>query len=79
MSADQNRPETCDILHHRNLRARSDVSPLHMTERVIEVAGLRKEYRSAFGKPPITALDGIDFQIGAGAPGKRPPSRSFSD
>jgi len=37
-----------------------------MTERVIEVAGLRKEYRSAFGKPPITALDGIDFQIGAG-------------
>jgi ABC-2 type transport system ATP-binding protein len=37
-----------------------------MTERVIEVAGLRKEYRSTLGRAPITALDGIDFQVSAG-------------
>jgi ABC-2 type transport system ATP-binding protein len=33
---------------------------------VIEVAGLRKEYRSSFGKGRITALDGIDFQVQEG-------------
>ncbi|HET8796608.1 MAG TPA: ABC transporter ATP-binding protein [Thermoanaerobaculia bacterium] len=33
---------------------------------VIEVTGLRKEYRSSFGKGRITALDGIDFQVGEG-------------
>jgi ABC-2 type transport system ATP-binding protein len=33
---------------------------------VIEVAGLRKEYRSSFGKGRITALDGIDFQVREG-------------
>ena len=37
-----------------------------MSERVIDVAGLRKEYRSKLGKPPIKALDGIDFQVDAG-------------
>ena len=37
-----------------------------MTNRVIEVSALRKEYRSSFGKPPITALDGIDINVGAG-------------
>jgi ABC-2 type transport system ATP-binding protein len=33
---------------------------------VIEVSGLRKQYTSSFGKPKITALDGIDFQVGEG-------------
>jgi len=33
---------------------------------LIEVQGLRKQYRSSFGKPKITALDGIDFQVGEG-------------
>ena len=33
---------------------------------VIEVSGLRKEYRSSFGKGRITALDGIDFQVQEG-------------
>ncbi|MBV8517724.1 MAG: ABC transporter ATP-binding protein [Acidobacteria bacterium] len=33
---------------------------------LIEVSGLRKQYRSSFGKPPITALDGIDFTVGEG-------------
>ena len=33
---------------------------------LIEVAGLRKIYRSAFGKPRITALDGIDFTVREG-------------
>jgi ABC-2 type transport system ATP-binding protein len=33
---------------------------------IIEVAGLRKLYRSAFGKPRITALDGIDFTVQPG-------------
>ena len=33
---------------------------------IIEVAGLRKVYRSAFGKSRITALDGIDFSVGEG-------------
>jgi len=37
-----------------------------MSEGVIEVAGLRKEYPSKLGRPPIIALDGIDFQVGAG-------------
>ncbi|HEU4520949.1 MAG TPA: ABC transporter ATP-binding protein [Thermoanaerobaculia bacterium] len=30
---------------------------------LIEVSGLRKVYRSSFGKPGITALDGIDFSV----------------
>ena len=33
---------------------------------VIEVAGLRKVYRSAVGKRRITALDGIDFSVNRG-------------
>src|SRR5687768_2964560 len=33
---------------------------------IIEVSGLRKQYRSAFRKPLITALDGIDFTVGEG-------------
>jgi ABC-2 type transport system ATP-binding protein len=37
-----------------------------MTATVIEVSGLRKDYRSALGRPPITALDGIDFRVGEG-------------
>jgi len=33
---------------------------------LIEVAGLRKTYRSAIGKPRITALDGIDLTVREG-------------
>jgi ABC-2 type transport system ATP-binding protein len=33
---------------------------------LIEVSGLRKLYRSSLGKPKITALDGIDFQVAEG-------------
>ena len=33
---------------------------------LIEVSGLRKQYTSSFRKPKITALDGIDFQVGEG-------------
>ncbi|MGZ8867197.1 MAG: ATP-binding cassette domain-containing protein [Thermoanaerobaculia bacterium] len=33
---------------------------------LIEVAGLRKVYRSAFGSSNVTALDGIDFTVGPG-------------
>src|SRR5687767_15157205 len=33
---------------------------------IIEVSGLRKQYRSSFRKPLITALDGIDFTVGEG-------------
>lgn len=33
---------------------------------LIEVSGLRKQYRSSFGKSKITALDGIDFQVQEG-------------
>jgi len=33
---------------------------------LIEVSGLRKQYTSSFGKPKITALDGIDFTVGEG-------------
>ena len=33
---------------------------------LIEVSGLRKQYRSSFGKPKITALDGIDFHVKEG-------------
>jgi len=33
---------------------------------LIEVSGLRKQYTSSFGKAKITALDGIDFQVGEG-------------
>src|SRR6185295_305599 len=33
---------------------------------LIEVSGLTKQYTSSFGKPKITALDGIDFQVGEG-------------
>src|SRR5436305_3839114 len=36
-----------------------------VSEAVIEVTGLRKEYRSAFGRR-ITALDGIDITVHAG-------------
>jgi ABC-2 type transport system ATP-binding protein len=36
-----------------------------MTPR-IEVAGLQKLYRSSIGRPPIVALDGIDFSVGEG-------------
>lgn len=34
--------------------------------RVIEVANLKKLYRSSFGKPPIKALDGIDLSVSEG-------------
>src|SRR4051812_22733059 len=37
-----------------------------MTDSLIEVRALRKEYRSGIGRPPITALDGIDFTVRAG-------------
>jgi len=37
-----------------------------MTETLIEVRGLRKEYVSRVGRPRITALDGIDFTVRAG-------------
>jgi ABC-2 type transport system ATP-binding protein len=37
-----------------------------MTATVIEVTGLRKEYRSSLGRAPIVALDGIDFRVGEG-------------
>jgi ABC-2 type transport system ATP-binding protein len=37
-----------------------------MTAPIIEVSGLRKQYRSSFRKPLITALDGIDFTVGEG-------------
>ena len=33
---------------------------------LIEVSGLRKQYKSSWRKPPITALDGIDFTVGEG-------------
>ncbi|HUP43965.1 MAG TPA: ABC transporter ATP-binding protein [Thermoanaerobaculia bacterium] len=33
---------------------------------LIEVSGLRKTYRSSFGKPRITALDGIDLTVQEG-------------
>jgi ABC-2 type transport system ATP-binding protein len=33
---------------------------------LIEVSGLKKQYRSSFGKGKITALDGIDFTVGEG-------------
>src|SRR5688572_6954908 len=36
----------------------------HGMAMLIEVSGLRKQYTSSFGKPKITALDGIDFQVG---------------
>jgi ABC-2 type transport system ATP-binding protein len=36
------------------------------TSTLIEVSGLRKQYRSSFRKPLITALDGIDFQVKEG-------------
>jgi ABC-2 type transport system ATP-binding protein len=37
-----------------------------MSDRVIEVSSLRKLYRSGLRRPPITALDGIDFSVNAG-------------
>ncbi len=37
-----------------------------MTETLIEVRALRKEYASRVGRPRITALDGIDFTVRAG-------------
>jgi len=33
---------------------------------LIEVSGLRKQYRSSFGKAKITALDGIDLSVAEG-------------
>src|SRR5688572_29342174 len=33
---------------------------------LIEVSGLHKQYTSSFGKPKITALDGIDFSVREG-------------
>ena len=33
---------------------------------LIEVSGLHKQYRSSFRKPPIKALEGIDFQVQEG-------------
>ena len=37
-----------------------------MTRTVIDVSGLRKEYRSTIGRQTITALDGITFTVGEG-------------
>lgn len=37
-----------------------------MSDHVVAVRGLRKMYRSSFGRPPIKALDGISFDIAAG-------------
>src|SRR5256714_15349765 len=37
-----------------------------MTDSLIEVRALGKEYRSGVGRKPITALDGIDFTVRAG-------------
>jgi len=37
-----------------------------MSEAVIEVSGLRKEYRSTIGRRTITALDGIDIAVQPG-------------
>jgi ABC-2 type transport system ATP-binding protein len=37
-----------------------------MTDSLIEVRALRKEYRSGVGRPRIVALDGIDFTVRAG-------------
>src|ERR1041384_4402224 len=37
-----------------------------MNETVIEVSGLRKEYRSGLGRRRITALDGIDIAVRPG-------------
>ena len=37
-----------------------------MTETVIEVHDLAKVYKTAFGRPPIRALDGVSFTVRAG-------------
>jgi ABC-2 type transport system ATP-binding protein len=37
-----------------------------MTETVIEVHDLAKTYKTAFGRAPVKALDGIDFTVRAG-------------
>src|SRR6476620_3335449 len=37
-----------------------------MVDFLIEVGGLRKEFRSTLGSQRIVALDGIDFTVGAG-------------
>jgi len=37
-----------------------------MTDSLIEVRSLRKEYSAGIRKPPITALDGIDFTVREG-------------
>jgi ABC-2 type transport system ATP-binding protein len=37
-----------------------------MTRPAIEVSGLRKVYKTPFGKTQITALDGIDFSVAEG-------------
>jgi ABC-2 type transport system ATP-binding protein len=51
-------------IHERNLSRESAVS--HSMTTLISVSGLRKQYRSSFGKPLITALDGIDFEVQEG-------------
>ena len=37
-----------------------------MSQTVIEVSGLKKQYRSSVGRSRITALDGIDFSVREG-------------
>ena len=37
-----------------------------MSQTVIEVSGLKKQYRSSVGRSLITALDGIDFAVREG-------------
>ncbi len=37
-----------------------------MTQTVIEVSGLKKQYKSSVGRSRITALDGIDFSVREG-------------
>src|SRR3981189_937389 len=37
-----------------------------MSQTVIEVSGLKKQYRSSVGRSRITALDGIDFSVAEG-------------
>src|SRR5258706_15093336 len=37
-----------------------------MNQTVIEVSGLKKQYRSSVGRSLITALDGIDFAVREG-------------
>src|ERR1044071_5937040 len=52
--------------HNRATPNRNPRTSLDMNEAVIEVRGLRKEYRSSFGRRVITALDGIDISVRPG-------------